>query len=374
MIPTIDVTTLSGPAQKIASPAAPEKMQEMAAKGVAPGVRPGELLSVLVLLSKSERDGVRAAAQKTLSALPEPLLQGALSQELPPAVLDVIARAYATRPEVLERLLQMSTISAETVEDLARTSNEQISELIATNEERLLRSPRIIEALYLNKSTRMSTADRLVELAVRNGIQLTGIAAFKEASIAIQNELVVEPSDEPTPDDLLFQETQQIAEQLAEVAAPEEDTHDEDEEGKEKLKNKFLPLWQRVATMTTSQKIRAAMLGSKEERMMLVRDHNRIVASAAVRSPLMQESEAVLISRNRNMPDEVLRVIASTPEWLKSYAIKKNLCENPKTPASIATRLVLQLRESDLRHLAKSKNVSGPVQDAARRHLDRRKS
>jgi hypothetical protein len=47
--------------------------------------------------------------------------------------------------------------------------------------------------------------------------------------------------------------------------------------------------------------------------------------------------------------------------------------ENPKTPVMIATRLVEQLRESDLRKVSKSKNVTGPVQDAARRHLDRRK-
>jgi len=66
--------------------------------------------------------------------------------------------------------------------------------------------------------------------------------------------------------------------------------------------------------------------------------------------------------------------IATTPEWTKSYQIKRNLCENPKTPVSIATRLVQHLRESDLRHLSKSKNVTGPVQDAARRHLDRRKT
>ncbi len=108
--------------------------------------------------------------------------------------------------------------------------------------------------------------------------------------------------------------------------------------------------------------------------MLLVRDPNRIVASAVVRSPLMQENEVVLISRNRNISDEVLRIVGNTPEWLKSYAVKRNLVENPKTPVSLATRLVQHLREADLRSIAKSKNVTGPVQDAAKRHLDRRKT
>ena len=88
----------------------------------------------------------------------------------------------------------------------------------------------------------------------------------------------------------------------------------------------------------------------------------------------MVESEAALISRNRNVADEVLRVIGSTPEWIRSYVVKKNLVENPKTPVMISTRLVNQLREADLRHIAKSKNVTGPVQDAARRQLERRKT
>jgi hypothetical protein len=105
-----------------------------------------------------------------------------------------------------------------------------------------------------------------------------------------------------------------------------------------------------------------------------VRDSNRVVSGAAIRSPMMQEAEVVLISRNKNIGDEVLRVISSTPEWLKSYAVKKNLVENPKTPVTVATRLVQHLREADLRNVAKSKNVTGPVKDAARRHLDRRKT
>jgi hypothetical protein len=372
MIPSIDMAELSGPAQKIASPTAPEKLQEMAARGIAPGIKPGEMLSVLVILSASARPSVKETAEKTLASLPAPLLSGALSSDLPPLAIDVLARAAAERLDVLEKLLAMPKIANETVEDLARTGSEEVTELIATNEERLLTHPPIIERLYLNKNTRMSTADRLIELATRNGVTLTGIPAFKEAAVAIQGELIAMPSPEPTPDDLLFKETQQIADQL--TSAEDEDTHVETEEGQEVLKDKYVPLYHRVASMTVSQKIRRALLGSKEERMLLVRDTNRIVATAAVRSPMIQENEVALISRNRNISEEVLRIIGTTPEWLKSYAVKKNLVENPKTPVMIAARVIPHLREFDLRQLAKSKNVPSPVQEAARRHLERRKS
>ena len=89
---------------------------------------------------------------------------------------------------------------------------------------------------------------------------------------------------------------------------------------------------------------------------------------------LLQEAEVVLISRNKNVSDEVLRAIAASPEWLKSYAVKKNLVENPRTPPILSARLVQHLRESDLRLIAKSKNVPSAVQEAARRHLHRRET
>jgi hypothetical protein len=371
MIPSIDLARLSPPAQKIASPAAPEKLQEMAARGVAPGVRPGDLVALLVVFSQSDRPGVRAAAEKTLGALPDQIVAGALGTDLEPLAIDAIARARIDNREVLDKLLAMPRVHLETVEEIARAGNEAVTELIATNEERLLGHPRIIELLYMNKRTRMSTADRLIDLAARNGVTLTGIPAFKEAAIALQGELIPEPSEEPTPDDVLFQETEALAAELQ--GDPDEDTHLEDEVGEEKIKDKYVPLYKRLADMTMSQKIRRAILGSKEERMLLVRDQNKVVAGAAIRSPQMQENEVALISRNRNIADEVLRVIGTSPEWLKSYQVKKNLVENPKCPQTIAARLVQHLRENDLRALSKSKNVGGAVKDAARRHLDRRK-
>jgi hypothetical protein len=372
MIPPIAVGELSAPAQKIAQASTPQKLQEMAARGIAPGVRPGELVTVLVLLSSSERQPVRETADKTLAALPEPILAGALSSDLPPLVIDRLIQAHGDRFDVIERLCAMPRVASETLEHLATTGSEAVTELIAVNEDRLLKAPRIIERLYMNKRTRMSTADRLIDLATRNGIELSGIPAWREVSTAIQGELISEPTPELTPDDELFVETQLISEQIA--AAVAEDTHVEDDEGQEQLKEKYVPLYKRLASMTMSQKIRRAMLGSREERMMLVRDSNRLVASAAIRSPQMQEEDVVLLSRNRNLCDEVMRVISSSPAWMQSYTIKRNLVENPRTPITVATKLVTLLRESDLRVVAKSKNVTSPVKDAARRHLDRRKS
>src|SRR5215831_8871067 len=94
---SIDVSMLSPAAQKITSVSAPPKLQEMAAKGIAPGIRPGEMIAVLILLARSENAAVRETAGKTLGALPEQLLNGALATELHPAALDAIARVHMER-------------------------------------------------------------------------------------------------------------------------------------------------------------------------------------------------------------------------------------------------------------------------------------
>jgi hypothetical protein len=105
-----------------------------------------------------------------------------------------------------------------------------------------------------------------------------------------------------------------------------------------------------------------------------VREQNRLVAAAVARSPRLQEQEVAQMSRNRNVSDEVLRIIGTSPEWRKSYHIMRNLVQNPRTPMTVTQRLVVQLHESDLQKLAKDKNVPSPVRMAARRHLDRRQN
>jgi hypothetical protein len=371
MIP-LDLTDLPGPAQKIVSPGAPRKLQLMAAKGVVPGLRPDALVAVIVLLSVSADPDVAAQAGGTLAALPPPVLKGALDTDLPPAVILALSERYADRIDVLERLLAMPRVPLEAIEHLAAHGPEMTVELVATNEEQMLSHPHLIELVYMNKHARMSTANRLVELAIRNDIELVGMAAWKEIARAIQGELVAEPSAEALPEDELFWAQHELAEQLTDDAL--EDAYVELEDGTEVLEDKLKPLYMRLAEMTVSEKIRRAMLGTKEERLMLVRERNKVVSAAAARSPLMQENEVVQIARNRGVNEDVLRIIASTPEWMKSYQVKKNLVENAKTPIAIASRLVVQLREADLRKLARSKNVSSAVQMAARRHLERRKN
>lgn len=368
----VDLEKLAGPARKILDPGAPAPMRQMAAKGLAPGLKPGDALTVVALLAESADEAIGTVARATLDKLPAPLLNGALGGDLPPGVLAVIAPRYAQNAAVIEKILAHPAIPPSAVAAVAAAADEAVAELVATNEQRLLGNPEIIEKLYMNKATRMSTADRILELAVRNNVELKGIPAYREAATAIGMELITEPSIEPTPDDVLFKETEEAAAQ-ATVDAEREDTHRVDEQtGEEVVDDKFLPLHARLASLTISQKIRRAMLGSAAERLLLVRDPNRLVAQAAIRSPSLQENEVVRISSSRNVSEDVLRIIALDREWTRSHQIKLNLVSNPRTPFAFAAKLLPHLREHELKALARSKNIPGAVVTAARQQLSRR--
>jgi hypothetical protein len=372
MNPAVEIDKLAPAARKILDTSSPAPMRQMAAKGVLPGLKPAEALTVIALLSESPDEALAAAARTTLDKLPVPLLTGALAGDVPPGVLGLIAPRYARNASLAQKLLAHPAILPATVAEIASRADEQVAELVATNEQLLLANPEIIEKLYMNKSTRMSTADRILELAVRNQIELKGIPAYKEAAAAIGMELIAEPSPEPTPDDILFQETEALARQ-AEVNAQIEDTHRLDEEtGDEVVDDRFLPLFAQHQKMTISQKIRRAMVGTAGDRLLLVRDSNRLVSQAAIKSPSIQENEIVRISASRNVGEDVLRIIAMDREWTRSHQIKLNLVQNPRTPFAFAAKLILHLREHELKALSKSKNVTGSVVQAAKQQLSRR--
>ena len=370
MAVSVDLTTLPAQAQRILGPGAPPPMKLMAAGGVVPGLKPGDLLTVIAVLTDDADAKVADKARETLRKLPPAILSGALTADLEPAVLVFLADGYATNGEVVEKLLRMPRIGALALEILAERADEKIGEIVATNERRLLENPTVIEKLYMNKRVRMSTADRILELAVRNGLELS-IPAFKEAAQAIRNELISEASVEPAFEDRLATEIEEIS---SKIDTTVEDTHVIDDEGEEKVVEKLLPLHARLASMTISQKIRRATLGNSAERLLLVRDRNRLVSSAAVQSPMMNENDAARIAASRQVTDDILRAIAMNREFTRSYQVKINLVQNPRTPFTFSARLISHLRDSDLKLLSKSKNVPSSIQTAARQQLSRKQT
>jgi hypothetical protein len=328
----------------------------MAAKGMVP-VRGHDQVTMLAQLAADTVVEVRNAALATLRGMPENVLHPACEAAVPAGVLELLSEILPNQESTLALLVTNPNAHNTTVERIARSCSEMISERIAINEARLLHAPEIIEALYKNRNTRMSTADRLVEFAARQGLDLTGIPAFKDHVEALRGQLIPEQSDEPLPQDQVFASTL--------LADSDEDGFEEDIAGVEVVKAQFKPLSMQIAEMSKSEKIRLAMVGNKTARSLLVRDKNRQVAMAAVASPQTAIGEAIDYAKSKDVSEEILRYVAAKKEWIKSAEVKRNLVFNPKCPVGISMRFMSHLRADELRELGRSRGVSAQLRSLA---------
>jgi hypothetical protein len=371
----LPVDQLPAPVQKVCGPDAPPPLKAMAASGLAP-MGPTDLLTVLYFFSYDKQQNLADKATASLEKVPDKVLLGALEQLSAERVLDGLSRLLIKRPVAIERVLLNQATAPLTVTWIAsQTKNEKNLEIVASNEQRLLENPEIIEAFYKNTAARMSSADRMIELAIRNGIELKGIACFAEVKAAIQGELIAEPSDQPTPDDNLFKQTLEREEwkELDEKAIDEAiDAREEGLEGKEETIEKVEKLEQSLAQMPISSKIRLATLGSSNQRAVLIRDSNKLVSMAVIKSPGIRESEVMQYSKYRSLPEEALRYMASKRDWIKHYPVKMNLVQNPRCPIEYALRFLTHLRPPDLRAVERDRNVPNAITRAAKQLREKR--
>ena len=126
---------------------------------------------------------------------------------------------------------------------------------------------------------------------------------------------------------------------------------------------------QKLQKMNFVQRLKAAVKGSKEVRMILVRDTNRMIAAAAMSSPKMTEQDVEAVAGMGAVSDEVLRMIARNRAWLKNYKIVLRLCKNPKTPVAISLNLMQRIMPKDLAQMSTDRNIPEPLRIAARKKV-----
>jgi hypothetical protein len=124
---------------------------------------------------------------------------------------------------------------------------------------------------------------------------------------------------------------------------------------------------ERVAMMSILEKMKAAMRGTREERAILVRDPNRLVAAAVLSSPKLTGQEVEAIAKMTNVGEEVLRVIGTNRQWTKNYGVVAGLVRNAKTPVAVSLNLLQRINDRDVKLLALDRNIPEPVRMAARR-------
>lgn len=122
-----------------------------------------------------------------------------------------------------------------------------------------------------------------------------------------------------------------------------------------------------VSSLPIMQRVKLAMRGTREQRAVLVRDPNRLVAAAVLSCPKLSDAEVEAFARMTNVSEDVLRVIGTTRHWLRNYGTAAALTRNPKAPLAISMALISRLNDRDVRALSVDRNVPEGVRIAARK-------
>lgn len=384
--------------QAILTGKAPQAARLAAARGLLP-LPQNDLLEVLVALRDSDDAEISESAGATLATQEsQDLLHAAQASDTAPAVLSYLAEIRDASRELRESIILNNTSPDTAIASLAASIPDgSLLELIAINQQRLVRSPAIIEAILENPA-RTSEAERRAretrreffekergarqiadELRARGN---TAAAEFFETAeltttaggqISFEDALVLAEHIEVVDADIdgawlpteryeeLAPET--AAEQLANVQRVIQSEQVEAGE----LSAERVSLIRRIMFMNTRDRMKLAMKGDREARSILIRDSNKVVSAAVIHNPRIMDQEVENIAAMRTVSEEVLRLIALDRGWARQYPIIHNLARNPKTPIPTVLQILLRIRSKDLQHLSQNRNVSEAVRRQALR-------
>ena len=235
----------------------------------------------------------------------------------PTPLLDFFKRGEVARDA---RLLAAQGVLAprahEQLEILVHLLDDGDAEIRETAEQTLGRIPREALQVFLGRSD--------VSIGLREFFADRGIFPAEIPTIEV-------PEDEP----------------LIEAAAAGDPTSEDDADDTRQ------GVVEKLAQMGFTERLRAAMKGTREMRAILIRDPNKMIASSVLSSPKVSE--------------DVLRIIGSNRAWLKNYGIVAGLTKNPKTPLGLSLNLMSRLNDRDVTLLSLDRNVPEPLRIAARK-------
>jgi hypothetical protein len=336
----------------------PREVVETIARGFLP-LPQDDLIAVLAYLTRSPDSEIAAAARRSLADVPARSIHAFASNEsAPPAHLVMLMRA-SDDPFILEALIRNRAVPDALVTELASVADAVVQEVIVINHSRILRAPEILDALLANPALSADVHRRALEAREEFFEKKARIAAQQPAQVEVEvdeDEPMLSLSEEPIADLL----EKAVEEEHSDAPPPElNETEQKDE--------KKLSIFSQILLMGVSDKVKLAFKGGKTERVILVRDHNKLVCSAVMRNPRMSVLEAETIAGMRNVEEEVLRLITLRREWVSKYNIVIALARNPKCPVGVVVPLINRLTLRDLKGLKDDKGVSETVRALARK-------
>jgi hypothetical protein len=284
-------------------------------------------LAVLVSLAADSDAEVRHAAQETLQHLPEEeCLEFLLLPWMPEGVARYFLDPARVSPPLLAALLTRPDLPPDAITALAAQAGPEVVRVLLDQLD-MLKTP-ALKALKENPAY----------LDWQKSPPSEGFVLEADLLQMLIEEVEAEKLVPPTPE-------------------PEE----EDLAGEDKAEGVF----SKIAKMSVAKKVVLALRGNKEERAILIRDGSKVVSRAVLGSPKLTEAEVESFSTQKNVSQDVLRLIAMNRKFIKDYIVVKNLANNPRLPIDLGLALVSRLMPNDVRALAGNRDVADTIRKMA---------
>jgi len=323
---------------------AERRILEFAARGFIP-LPPGELVrAVGSILAMGDPELVPLAEETYKTFDHAALISAVASDGIRGEQLDQIARR-TEEAKVLEPLIRHRAVPDATLAWLAERIPANLQDILVVNQVRLLAAPVIVEKLFENPNLSTDIRRRADEF-----VEEFFLKKEREEDARRAIEATLGPQAKP-----------------ADQKPQEQRTAQDEDEGPPLSEDEKQSLFAKLSTMGIVQKVRLAWRGTKEERMFLVRDRNRLVSTAVLKSPKTREADAETIANMKSVSEDVLRGIAFRKEWMRKPGILRAIVLNPRSPIDITLQLVPKLSQKDQKTLAGDRNVPEGVRATARR-------
>jgi hypothetical protein len=207
------------------------------------------------------------------------------------------------------------------------------------------------------RDTARATLDRIPQASLSAFLGRSDVSLALREFFAERGVFPAEPTGEESAGEEPFVETSEASD---EALLGADDSSDE---------RKRESITQKLQKMSFTERLKAAVKGTREMRAILVRDTNKMIAAAVMSSPKLTEQEVEGISRMASVSEDVLRIIAHKRNWMKNYKIALGLAKNPKTPLAISMNLINRLNNQDLTQISIDRNVPEPLRIAARKKV-----
>ena len=129
--------------------------------------------------------------------------------------------------------------------------------------------------------------------------------------------------------------------------------------------------WDRMRSLTQTEKLLLAIKADRTDRAVLLQDNDPRVLLSLLRNPRITTDEVVRIAKSTYLNVQIADVISKTSQWMASMDVRLGLVHNPKTPPALALRILPSLPEAEVRNIARA-GTNMALKTAAIRQLQKK--